>query len=148
MKVSQSCINLIKQFEGCKLTPYICPAGLPTIGFGSTRYADGRKVSLGDPKISQAEADKLLMDTIVEYEQGVNKAVAKPLTQNQFDALVDFAYNTGVSKMQQSTLIKKVVAGDFVGAKAEFGKWVYGGGKVLPGLVKRRAAEAELFGKP
>jgi lysozyme len=127
-------------------SPYLCPAGIPTIGYGSTRYADGTPVKLGDPPISQAQADNIMRATLGEYEAAVTRYVTVPINQNQFDALVDFAYNAGAQNLRTSTLLKMLNAGNVAGAKAQFSRWVYGGGKPLTGLVKRRAAEAALFG--
>lgn len=145
MKASENCIDLIEEFEGFRSEPYVCPGGIPTIGFGSTRYADGTSVSMGDDPMNREQAKELLTATLTEYEQGVEACIDVDLTQNQFDALVDFAYNLGVGALRTSTLARKVNAGDMEGAANEFGRWVNGGGKVLPGLVKRRAAERVLF---
>lgn len=147
MLASDNLIQLIKQFEGFKAKPYLCPAGIPTIGYGSTMYPGGRSVTLKDPMISEAQAVIILKDTLSYYVAAVNRGVLVPLNQNQFDALVDFAYNVGVGALQKSTLLKKVNAKDFQGAANEFAKWTQGGGKELPGLVKRRAAEKALFTK-
>lgn len=148
MKASSSCIELIKQFEGFRSKPYLCPAGVATIGYGSTYYADGSKVKIKDDSITEEEAVELLYTTISQYVDAVNKYVTVDINQNQFDALVDFAYNAGVGALQKSTLLKKVNAKDFVGAASEFGRWVKAGGKVLNGLVRRREKEKELFVKP
>lgn len=140
MKTSQNGINLIKSFEGCKLTAYRCPAGIPTIGFGNTFYKNGNKVKLGD-KITQEQADELLVNLLPRYEQTVLNNIKVALNQNQFDALVSFCWNCGSSK----TLF------NLVNQKSEhvydwlISHYVMGGGKVLQGLVKRRKAEAELF---
>ena len=139
--------GLCRRFEGLRLTPYLCPAGIPTIGYGSTRYADGRAVTLKDPPITAAQAGDLLLLTLRrDYLPGVLKAspilVDKP---SKLAAIVDFAYNLGLGAYASSTLRRKVDAGDWAGARAELGKWVHGGGQVLPGLVARRAAEAKLM---
>lgn len=140
MKTSETGIALIKHYEGLQLNPYICPAGKATIGYGHT----GPDVVFGIT-ITEADADKLLREDLHFAERGVETYVRVPLTQGQFDALVSFTYNLGVGAMRDSTLLKKVNAMDFEGAAAEFGKWVHGGGRVLPGLIKRRAAEVALF---
>lgn len=145
MKASSKCIDLIRRFEGFKSAPYRCPAGVATIGFGSTRYADGRAVSLKDDPITEAQALDLLHQTLTQYEQAVSKAVKVPINQNQFDALVDFAYNAGAGNMASSTLVKKLNAGDLKGASAEFDRWVFAAGVRLRGLTLRRQAERELF---
>ena len=145
MKASQECIELIKRFEGFSAKPYLCPAGVPTIGYGSTRDTDGKPITMQHPPITEAQARALLAATLVTYEDAVNRYVKVPLNQNQFDALVDFAYNAGAKNLLTSTLLKKLNAGDYAGASKEFGKWVYGGTKKLNGLVKRREAERQLF---
>jgi lysozyme len=145
MKASDDCLKLIRQYEGFSQTPYLCPAGIPTIGYGSTRYADGVSVSLTDDPINQEQADAIMFQTLVEYENAVNRYVTVPVSQSMFDALVDFAYNCGAQNLRTSTLIKKLNSSDFKGAAMEFGRWIQGGGKVLPGLVKRRMAERTLF---
>lgn len=146
MKASDNALELIRQSESFYAAPYLCPAGIPTIGYGSTRYADGRSVRLSDKAISKVQAEALLRATLAtEYEAAVNRYVSVPLNQNQFDALVDFAYNAGAQNLRTSTLLKKLNAGDYAGAAAEFDKWVYAGGKKLLGLIKRRALERALF---
>lgn len=140
MKTSETGIDLIKHYEGLQLNPYLCPAGKPTIGYGHT----GPDVVFGIT-ITEADADKLLREDLHFSEKGVQTYTHVPLTQGQFDALVSFTYNLGVGALRDSTLLKKVNARDVEGAAAEFGKWVHGGGRVLPGLIKRRAAEAALF---
>lgn len=145
MKASQNCIDIIKQFEGFRSKPYLCPAGIPTIGYGSTRYANGFAVSLKDAPITEQVAGDIMRATLTTYEDAVYRYVTVPLNQNQFDALVDFAYNAGAQNLRTSTLLKKLNAGDAAGASNEFGKWVNGGGKKLSGLVARREAERQLF---
>lgn len=139
--------GLCRQFEGLRLTPYLCPAGIPTIGYGSTRYADGRAVTLQDRPITAAQAEDLLLLTLRrDYLAGVLKASPGLIDRPKaLAAALDFAYNLGVAKYEGSTLRKRVDAGDWPGARAELGKWVRGGGKVLPGLIARRAAEAKLM---
>lgn len=148
MQVSEGCLNIIREFEGFRSKPYRCPAGVPTIGYGSTRYADGTAVKLSDPPITEARADEIMRTTLSVYEDAVNRYKTVELNQNQFDALVDFAYNAGPQNLRTSRLLKLLNQNDYAGAAAEFGKWVYGGGKKLPGLVRRRAAERTLFETP
>jgi len=145
MKLSPEGLQLIKDCEGFRSAPYLCPAGKPTIGFGSTQYANGTQVRLSDPAINISQAGELLAATLTGYEEAVDELVKVPLTQGQFDALTDFTYNCGVGNFKSSTLLKLVNQGDFEHAVQEFPKWVRGGGKVLPGLVKRRLLEAGLF---
>lgn len=148
MKASEKCLDLIRRFEGFRSKPYRCPAGVPTIGYGSTRYADGTPVKLTDAAITQAQADDIMRATLGEYENAVNRYVTAPMNQNEFDALVDFAYNAGAKNLLTSTLLRKLNAGDRAGAAKEFDRWVYANGQVLPGLVKRRMAERNLFETP
>lgn len=145
MTPSSNFINLIKKFEGLMLHPYLCPAHVPTIGYGSTYYEDGTKVTLKDNPITEERAKSLLMNTLKQYSDAVNSFSKYPLTQNQFDALVDFAYNVGTGALKGSILLKKVNLKDYEGASLEFMKWTHGGGKVLQGLVDRRKAEQLLF---
>jgi len=133
--------NLLKKFEGCRLKAYRCPAGILTIGYGHTSAAGAPEVHDG-MTITQDEAESILKNDLVKYEQPVAAMVKVDLEQNQFDVLVDFAYNAGVGALKTSTLLKKVNAGDFDAVPDELMKWTKGGGKVLPGLVRRRQAEA------
>ncbi len=145
MKASDDCLSLIREFEGFRASPYLCPAGVPTIGYGSTRYATGRPVKMTDQPITMAQADDIMRASLGEYESAVTRYVQVPLHQCQFDALVDFAYNAGTKNLLGSTLLRLLNAGDYPGAAAEFDRWVFGAGKKLPGLVRRRAAERKLF---
>ena len=139
--------SLCRRFEGLELKPYLCPAGIPTIGYGPTRYADGKAVTLRDQSITASQADELLMLTLRrDYLPGVLRLSPSLADKPQaLGAIVDFAYNLGVSKYGGSTLRKRIVAGDMAGGRGELSKWVRGGGKVLPGLVARRAAESALL---
>ena len=149
MKVSDKLLELIKESEGFSSTPYLCPAKIPTIGYGSTKYPDGRKVSLSDNPITKEEATTYLRFDVVDAEKLVTKSVTVPLTQGQFDALVDFVYNLGSGAFLGSTLLKVLNNGDYSTASNEFLKWnkarVDGILKELPGLTKRRKAEQMLF---
>ena len=144
MKTSQVGIDLIKSFEGCKLTAYKCSAGVNTIGFGNTYYKNGNKVKIGD-KITQDEANKLFLDLLPKYEKTVLDAIKVPLTQNQFDALVSFCWNCGSSKTLFKMVNEKFSEMNIVGFWTSH--YIMGGGKVLPGLVRRRKAESVLFVK-
>ena len=140
MQMSQGGLdNLLKRFEGCKLKAYRCPAGICTIGYGHTSAAGAPEVVDG-MTITQTRADEILKRDLVKYESAVLGLLKVELTQNQFDVLVDFAYNAGVGSLKTSTLLKKVNAGDLDAVPAELMKWTKGGGKVLPGLVRRRQA--------
>lgn len=132
-------IDLIKQFEGLRLEAYLCPAGVPTVGWGSTKG-----VKLGQ-KITKDQAEKMLMDEYLLCESQVAKLITVPLKQHQLDALVSFVYNLGQGKLLGSTLRKKLNTGDYKGAAIEFDKWVFANGKKLQGLVNRRAAERKMF---
>jgi lysozyme len=145
MKIGNKGLRLIKEFEGCKLTSYKCPAGVWTIGIGSTRYADGSPVKQGQTLANEEAALLLLSKTLASYEHAVN-AIKVELTQNEFDALVSLTYNIGAGNLASSTLVKMLKAD---GNKAEIAKqflrWNKAGGKELAGLTRRRNAEAELF---
>jgi lysozyme len=141
-------LSLIKQFEGFKSKPYLCPAGAPTIGYGTTRYPNGQKVSLSDNSVSEAEAEAFLKHDVRQFELAVDAMATDVLTQNQFNALVSFAYNLGAANLKSSTLLKKVNANSWdTSISNEFSKWVNANGKKLPGLVTRRKAEADMYFK-
>jgi lysozyme len=145
-KASNNLIELIKKFEGFSKIPYLCPANVATIGYGSTRYANGLKVTMKDNPITELQAIELLKGTLKQYELAVDSYCRDDINQNQFDALVDFAYNCGNANLKSSTLLKKVNANpNDITIGLEFAKWNKGGGKILNGLVKRRAAESELY---
>jgi len=142
MQMSQGGLdNLLKKFEGCKLKAYRCPANVCTIGYGHTNGAGAPMVNDG-MTITQAQADDILRLDIVKFEVAVTDLVKVKLTQNQFDVLVDFAYNAGVGNLKSSTMLKKINSGDLDAVPAELMKWTKGGGKVLSGLVRRRQAES------
>jgi len=145
MKTSVQGKDLIKHYEGLRLKPYRCSAGVPTIGYGSTYYPDGIKVAMVGRPITEEEAETLLAATLIGFERDVDRMVGVPMTQGQFDALVSFAFNLGAAALRGSTLLKKLNQDDKDGAAHEFGKWIYAAGQVLPGLVKRREAEKRLF---
>ena len=144
MQISDRGIALIKEFEGCSLTAYHCSAGVLTIGYGWTQSVDGKKITRG-MVIDAETAERLLRAGVVQFEQGVNQLVKVAITQNQFDALVSFAYNLGTRSLSTSTLLRKLNAGDKAGAADEFLKWNKAGVKTLAGLVRRRQAERALF---
>lgn len=146
MKISKNGINLIKDFEGFhkKLpngdcTTYYCPANVLTIGYGCTEGIKKGDVWTHDQAIAA------LRKELKRFEDAVNNLVKIEVNQNQFDALVSFAYNCGSGALGGSNLLKLVNKSDFDGAARQFGNWTRGGGRVLPGLVRRRAAEAALF---
>lgn len=148
-KVSIKGIELIKKYEGFRSKPYLCPSLCPTVGFGSTYYEDGKKVTLKDPPITEDRATKLLVALLVSFEKAVDSYTRDDINQHQFDALVAFAYNIGTNALKNSSLLRKVNANpNNPTIKDEFLKWVNGGGKVLPGLIKRRTDEANLYFTP
>ena len=146
MKISENGLNLIKEFEGLSLKPYLDVVKIPTIGYGNTYYPDGKKVTLKDKPISEIEAAELLSYVAQkDFGDKILQLVKVPLSQNQFDALVSICYNIGMGNFSKSTLLKKINQGDFKGASLEFEKWNKSGGVVLAGLVKRRLKEKALF---
>ena len=145
MTVSERGIQLIADAEGFRSRPYLCPAGVPTIGYGCTYYADGRRVTLKDPPISQPDAWALLGVIAGRVAAEIERRSRVSLTQGQLDALTSFAFNFGTPKLFGSTLWRKLQAGDLQGAADQFRLWVKSGGKTLPGLVKRRGAERAMF---
>ena len=146
MKISNKGLELIKQFEGLSLNPYLDVVKIPTIGWGNTYYQDGKKVTLGDKPITENEATELLSYVANrDFGEKILQLVKVPLNQNQFDALVSICYNIGMGNFSKSTLLKKINQGDFKGASLEFERWNKSGGVVLAGLVKRRLKEKALF---
>lgn len=144
MRTSPAGIALIREFEGLRLRAYQDSVGVWTIGYGSTRYADGTPVQEGDT-ISEPAAESLLRATLTKYEQGVLTTITAPLSQAQFDACVSLAYNVGVGAFAKSTLAKHLNAGRVADAANEFRKWNRAGGRVLAGLTRRREVERALF---
>jgi lysozyme len=145
MIISNKLRELVKHFEGCKLTSYVCSAGHNTIGYGNTFYKNGVKVKPGD-KITQQRAEELLDVILIKFVQQTNELIKSNVNQNQRDALTDFAYNCGIGNLRSSTLLKKVNANPTDKTiRDEFMKWNKGGGKVLNGLTRRREAEANLY---
>lgn len=146
MKVSAAGRKAIAKHEGNKLEAYLCPAGVWTIGVGHTAGA-GLPHPKAGMKITAEESDEILSRDLVTFEKAVLKAVKVPLTQNQFDALVSLAFNIGAGAFAKSTLVRKLNAGDYKGASAQFDVWNKAGGSVMKGLVSRRASERALFDK-
>ncbi len=139
MQPSQSAVDLIKASEGLRLTAYRDSAGILTIGYGST---GGIKPG---QTITPEQAEAMLVDDLDEAADAVRKLVTVPLTQGQFDALCSFVFNLGAGRLRDSTLLRLLNQGKYGEAAAQFRFWVMAGGKPLPGLVKRRAAERALF---
>lgn len=132
---------LIESFEGLRLRVYNDIDGYPTIGYGH-KLLPGESYPYG---ITQQEADALLARDLVRTEDGVNFLVRVPLTQGQFDALVDFTYNLGIGSLGESTLLRLLNQGDYAGAAAQFPLWDHAGADVSAGLLRRREAEKEMF---
>ncbi|MFD2866054.1 lysozyme [Mucilaginibacter antarcticus] len=151
MTLSNQGEGLIKCSEGLRLNAYRDSAGIWTIGYGSTRYHDGRAVKPGDKLVTQLQADALFNNTLGQYTQAVNDFVKVALTQTQFDALVSITYNIGIYGLQRSTLLKKLNTGDYQAAADQFLIWnkvthsTTGQKVTLDALVKRRAKERRLF---
>jgi lysozyme len=137
---SDAGLALTKSFEGSSLTAYQDVAGIWTIGYGHTGPS-----LLEGMKISQADADALLRADLAEAVRCVRNAITEPITQGQFDAMVDFCFNVGRGNFLQSSLRRKVNLGDHAGAAGQFGLWINAGGKPVDGLIRRRAAERALF---
>jgi lysozyme len=137
---------LARRFEGLYLTPYLCPAGVATCGYGATFYEDGTRVTLLDPPITRARAEALLLWMIrTVYLPAVLRLCPNIDTPERLAALIDFAFNLGSGNLSASTLRKRVNAGRWDDVPTELRKWVKGGGRVLQGLVRRREAEAALI---
>ena len=144
MQISENGLKFIEHFEGLRLSSYKDSVGVWTIGYGTTVYPDGRRVAKGD-SCTIEQANQYIANDVKRFEVGVSDLVKVPLNQNQFDALVSFAYNLGLGALGGSTLLKKLNAKDYVGASNEFTKWIKAGGKVLDGLTLRRQSEHNLF---
>lgn len=140
MRINEEGLKLLKKFEGCKLKTYRCVAGILTIGYGHT----GKDVTEGKV-ITQQEAEDLLRKDLERFEAGVEDLLKVKVSENQFSALVSFAFNIGLNALSGSTLLKKLNAGDVTGAADQFLRWNRAGGKEVQGLTNRRHAERELF---
>ncbi len=137
---SATCFALIRKSEGLRLKAYRDAVGVLTVGYGHT----GPDVS-ENKKITVDEAEALLSTDVTHACDSVLELTGGNVSQGQLDALTDFVFNLGSGKLRSSTLLKKHRAGNYTGAAAEFGRWVYADGRILPGLVKRRAAETHLY---
>lgn len=137
--INQSGVDLIKDYEGLHLTPYRCPAGIWTIGYGHTRTVKNGMT------ITQEEADQLLASDLQIVATAIHRLVTVPLDENQFAALVSFAFNVGVGNFENSTLLKLLNRGWYDQVPAQLMRWVKSNGEVLGGLSRRRAAEAKLW---
>jgi lysozyme len=139
-KINKAGLELIKHFEGYYAKPYICPAGYLTVGYGHlvTKKEKGTLLFL-----TEQESSDLLGQDLVRYEKSVEKLLKMGVNENQFSALVSFAYNLGSGSLRSSTLLRKINRNEY--AADEFRKWIYGGGRILKGLIRRREAERSLF---
>lgn len=138
--------ELCRRFEGFRAAPYLCPAGVPTIGYGSTFYPDGTKVALTDTPITPRRADEMLEHELARLVAPVTAACPLLLANAaRLAAILDFTYNLGIARLRASTLRQRVNAQDWRAAQSELRRWVRGGGKILPGLVARREAECAII---
>lgn len=138
-------MSLIQKAEGYSAVPYICAAGVATIGWGSTIDAAGKPITLDHPKIATDHAQMLFDRDLALFGRGVRRLIKKPINNNQYSALVSLSYNIGLGNLQASTLLRKLNRGDYNGCAGEFWKWRKGGGRILQGLVIRRERERLLF---
>ena len=138
--------KVIKEFEGFEAKPYLCPANIPTIGYGNTMYPNGERVTMDDPEITEEQATEMLMDTIKSVEKQVKNILEVKLKAHQLAALISFTYNVGIGNLSKSTLLAWVNSNpDFNRIPEQFRRWNKGGGRVLKGLVRRREAEVALW---
>lgn len=145
MKLDKKGYDLIRKHEGLRLTAYLCPAKIPTIGYGNTFYEDGSKVKIGD-EITKERADKLFEIIADDFADKVFKITKAKLTQNQFNAIVSFAYNVGLTNYRNSTLLKKVLFNpNSKDVEIQFMRWTKAKGVELTGLVNRRKDEVKLY---
>lgn len=144
MKVSSKGLELIKEFEGFSSVAYLCSAKKATIGYGNTFWEDGTPVKIGD-QISKERAETLLKHVVDNFSVAVEVDIKIEVTQNQFDAMVSLAYNIGLGAFKNSTLLRQLNRGNFVGASQEFLRWDKSNGKPLLGLTRRREREKLLF---
>tara|TARA_R100001198_G_C5236445_1_gene214266 strand:+ start:599 stop:1042 length:444 start_codon:yes stop_codon:yes gene_type:complete len=145
MQCNPAAIAIIKHYEGFSSTPYKCPAGYWTYGYGNIRDAQGERVTSDTEHITELEGETLLLEEMAKVERQIKALTTAELTVNQFSALCSFVWNVGSGRYKASTLRAKLNRCDYEGASAEFPKWRRGGGKILPGLVRRRKSERELF---
>jgi lysozyme len=147
--VNKAGIDLIKSFEGLHLKPYLCPAKVPTIGYGTIRYPNGTPVSLKDKPITEKQAEEYLMHDVNKIAAGVQKLIKVNVNDNEFAALVSFAYNVGLAAFSGSTLLRLLNSNaNRVAVADQLLRWNKAGGKELAGLTRRRQAERALFLQP
>jgi len=145
-KAVGAAIKLIKKWEGFMPEPYLCPAGVPTIGYGSTFYEDGERVKMTDEKVSRKRAEEILISHVKDVEAQVKSVLKKEVTDNQLGALISFTYNLGIGNFRDSTLLLFVNVNPCdENIPIQLRRWNKAGGKVLKGLVARREEEVELY---
>jgi|TARA_R100000306_G_C4375093_1_gene141621 lysozyme len=145
MRVNESGLEIIKHFEGWSSSAYICPAGYISIGYGSCWDDKGIRITDSHPDITRDTGTAYLKREVSHVEKAIERLITAELTENMFSAIGSLAYNIGTGALQRSTLRMKLNRGNYIGASQEFPKWRRGGGKILKGLVLRRAKEKELF---
>jgi lysozyme len=146
MKLDKKGYDLIKEFEGLKLKPYLCSANVPTIGYGSTYYENGNKVKMTDAPITKQRAETLFQIVADDFAKRVVPLVTKPITQNQFNALVSFAFNVGVQALRNSTLLRLLnINPNDANIEKQFLRWNKAGGVEVQGLTNRRIKESALY---
>lgn len=144
-RINDKGIELLHHFEGLRLEAYLCPANVPTIGWGNTQYENGAKVRIGD-RITRERADELFLNMLSTFETGVERAVTVEINDNQFSSLVCFAYNIGLAALRRSTLLRVLNENpNDAEIRTQFIRWNRAGGRELAGLTRRRQAEADLY---
>ena len=143
--IPDAALDLICEFEGFSSAPYACPAGVPTIGYGTTRYPDGTRVTMDDRTIHESRGRNCLRHECGRIARVVDRLIVVELEEHERAALISFAYNIGTGALAASALRSKLNRKDRSGAAAEFPRWRFAGGRMLPGLIRRRAAERALF---
>ena len=144
MRTNEAGLDLIKHYEGKRLKSYLCPANHWTVGYGAIRYFDGEPVP-PNVTITEQEADDLLRRDLIDTEDFVSRLVRVPLTENQFSATVSLVFNIGAGNFQRSQIRQRVNRKDYYCAASIWWQWRRGGGRILPGLVKRRESERQLW---
>lgn len=149
MTTSKKGLELIKEFEGFRENPYLCSSGVPTIGFGTTVYPNGQKVTLRDMPVDKNQAELFLKNDVKKFENAVNGRIKRALNQNQFDALISITYNIGDTAFEESTLAKRIDKDpNDPNIQVQFLRWNKSDGVVNAGLIKRRKKEAKLYFTP
>ena len=143
--INERGIEMVKSFEGLALRPYVCAGGVNSVGYGATVGSTGGPIDLDMEPINETEAEALLVRDLESSEGWVSRLIKTALTENQYSALTSFTFNVGAGALQRSTLRMKLNREEYQGAADEFPKWRIAGGRILAGLVRRRAAERALF---